>query len=302
MKKQRVEKLLDANERKDRSLCTLFICEGDSAIGGLRSARNKLYQGGIALKGKPMNVMQASINDVINNQEFLDIMASIGLTIGQKAEVSALRYSKIVFLADSDVDGGHINTLLTNFFFTFWPELFEMGSIQFAKAPLFEVITDKETLFVESDVQLEKLKKTNVKIKEIQRNKGLGEMSPEAFKYTLSRDEYTKISVDDLSSAKRMLDVCFGKDTNLRKELLLDPDSSGVDHSEQESAAKKSGNKKNAVEKNAVEKKVVEKKVVEKKSAKAVDKGIVKKATKKTPKTTKKIATKVIKKSKKIKR
>jgi DNA gyrase/topoisomerase IV subunit B len=297
MKKQRVEKLLDANERKDRSLCTLFICEGDSAIGGLRSARNKLYQGGIALKGKPMNVMQASINDVINNQEFLDIMASIGLTIGQKAEVSALRYSKIVFLADSDVDGGHINTLLTNFFFTFWPELFEMGSIQFAKAPLFEVITDKETLFVESDVQLEKLKKTNVKIKEIQRNKGLGEMSPEAFKYTLSRDEYTKISVDDLSSAKRMLDVCFGKDTNLRKELLLDPDSSGIDHSEQESAAKKIGNKKNAVEK-----KTVEKKLVEKKSAKTAEKGIIKKTTKKTPKTTKKIATKVIKKAKKIKR
>jgi len=243
MRKQRVEKLLDANERRDRHLCTLFICEGDSAIGGLRSARNKLYQGGIALKGKPMNVMQASINDVINNQEFLDIMASIGLTIGQKAEEDNLRYSKIVFLADSDVDGGHINTLLTNFFFTFWPELFERGSIQFAKAPLFEVITDKETMFVETENQLEKLKKSGVKIKEIQRNKGLGEMSPEAFKYTLARDEYTKISVKDMSAAKRMLDVCFGKDTNLRKELLLDPDSSGVDLTEEE-APKKNSEKK----------------------------------------------------------
>jgi DNA gyrase/topoisomerase IV subunit B len=228
-KKQRVEKLLDANERRDRHLCTLFICEGDSAIGGLRSARNKLYQGGIALKGKPMNVMQASINDVINNQEFMDIMASIGLTIGQKADVSDLRYSKIVFLADSDVDGGHINTLLVNFFFTFWPELFEQGAIQFAKAPLFEVITDKETLFIESDDQLEKLKKSNVKIKEIQRNKGLGEMSPEAFKHTLSRDEFCKITVDDLSSAKQTLDICFGKDTNLRKELLLDSESTGAE-------------------------------------------------------------------------
>ncbi|MBP9680475.1 MAG: ATP-binding protein [Bacteriovorax sp.] len=227
-KKQRVEKLLDANERRDRHLCTLFICEGDSAIGGLRSARNKLYQGGIALKGKPMNVMQASINDVINNQEFLDIMASIGLTIGQKAEVKDLRYSKIVFLADSDVDGGHINTLLVNFFFTFWPEMFEQGAIQFAKAPLFEVITDKETLFVESDEQLERLKKSAVKIKEIQRNKGLGEMSPEAFKHTLSREEFCKITVDDMSSAKHTLDICFGKDTNLRKELLLDTESTGI--------------------------------------------------------------------------
>lgn len=232
-KKMRVEKLLDANERKERNLCTLFICEGDSAIGGLRSARNKLYQGGIALKGKPMNVMQASINDVLNNQEFMDIMSSIGLTIGQKAEIDSLRYSKIVFLADSDVDGGHINTLLVNFFFTFWPEMFEAGAIQFAKAPLFEVITDKETLFVESEDQLEKLKKSSVKIKEIQRNKGLGEMSPEAFKHTLNREEFTKINVDNLSAAKHMLDVCFGKDTNLRKELLLDTDSTGFGDGEE---------------------------------------------------------------------
>lgn len=238
-KRQRVEKLLDANERKDRDLCTLFICEGDSAIGGLRSARNKLYQGGIALKGKPMNVMQATINDVLNNQEFMDIMASIGLTIGQPAVVSDLRYSKIVFLADSDVDGGHINTLLTNFFFQFWPELFEQGAIQFAKAPLFEVITDKETIFVESPGQLEELKKSSVKIKEIQRNKGLGEMSPEAFKHVLSREEFTKINVDDLQSAKHILDVCFGRDTNLRKDLLIDTESTGVDHTEENVEVKK---------------------------------------------------------------
>ena len=115
-----------------------------------------------------------------------------------------------------------------NFFFTFWPELYEQGAIQFAKAPLFEVITDKETLFVESDEQLEKLKKSGLKIKEIQRNKGLGEMSPEAFKYTLSRDEFTKINVDDMDAAKQTLDVCFGKDTNLRKELLLDAESTGA--------------------------------------------------------------------------
>jgi DNA gyrase/topoisomerase IV subunit B len=243
-KRQRVEKLLDANERKDRDLCTLFICEGDSAIGGLRSARNKLYQGGIALKGKPMNVMQATINDVLNNQEFMDIMASIGLTIGQPAVVSDLRYSKIVFLADSDVDGGHINTLLTNFFFQFWPELFEQGAIQFAKAPLFEVITEKETLFVETPGQLEDLKKSGTKIKEIQRNKGLGEMSPEAFKYVLAREEYTKINIEDIQSAKHMLDVCFGRDTNLRKDLLIDTDSTGVDHSEDvESSAKATAKK-----------------------------------------------------------
>ncbi|EQC50601.1 toprim domain-containing protein [Bacteriovorax sp. DB6_IX] len=222
-KRQRVEKLLDANERKKRHLCSLFICEGDSAIGGLRSARNKLYQGGIALRGKPMNVAQAGIKDILNNQEFSDIMASIGLTLGQEAEPDKMRYSKVVFLADSDVDGGHINTLLTNFFYQFWPELFKMGCIQIAKAPLFEVITDKKTHYFESDKELESFKKqSSEKIREIHRNKGLGEMSPEAWKYVLSKEKYTEISIQDGGLAKEMLNICFGKDTNLRKELLMD--------------------------------------------------------------------------------
>ena len=231
-KKQRVEKLLDANERKDRTKCALFICEGDSAIGGLRSARDKLYQGGIALKGKPMNVSQASIKEVLENQEFADIMSSIGLAIGQKVEKNNhdLRYSKIVFLADSDVDGGHINTLLTNFFFTFWPEMFEMGMIQIAKAPLFEVVTDKGTQYCESESELEKLKNNKqIKIKEIMRNKGLGEMSPEAFKHVLSRKDFTKISVKDMKASKDMLETCFGKESQLRKDLLIDSDEIDVD-------------------------------------------------------------------------
>ena len=229
-KKQRVEKLLDANERKDRTKCSLFICEGDSAIGGLRSARDKLYQGGIALKGKPMNVSQASIKEVLENQEFADIMSSIGLAIGQKTNPEELRYTKIVFLADSDVDGGHINTLLTNFFFTFWPEMFEMGMIQIAKAPLFEVITDKGTMYCESNDELESLKKrSDVKIKEIMRNKGLGEMSQEAFKHVLSRKEFTKISVKDMKASKSMLETCFGKESQLRKDLLIDSEDIDVD-------------------------------------------------------------------------
>jgi len=229
-KKQRVEKLLDANERKDRTKCTLFICEGDSAIGGLRSARDKLYQGGIALKGKPMNVSQAAIKEVLENQEFADIMSSIGLAIGQKADPNELRYSKIVFLADSDVDGGHINTLLTNFFFTFWPEMFEMGMIQIAKAPLFEVVTDKGTIYCESENELETLKnRKDVKIKEIMRNKGLGEMSPEAFKHVLSRKDFTKISVKNMAASKDMLETCFGKESQLRKDLLIDSEEIDVD-------------------------------------------------------------------------
>ncbi|OFZ14478.1 MAG: hypothetical protein A2X86_15905 [Bdellovibrionales bacterium GWA2_49_15] len=228
-KKQRVEKLLDANERRDRSKCSLFICEGDSAIGGLRSGRDKLYHGGIALKGKPMNVSQASIADVLANQEFADIMASIGLTIGQPVVREELRFANIVFLADSDVDGGHINTLLTNFFYTFWPELFEMGVVQMAKAPLFEVLGEKGTRFFESLKELEAFKNGGAKIKEIFRNKGLGEMSPEAWKHIMGRKSYTKIAAIDAVKARQMLDVCFGKDVNLRKSLLLDTETSSTE-------------------------------------------------------------------------
>lgn len=279
-KKQRVDKLLDANERKNRDRCTLFICEGDSAIGGLRSARNKLYQGGIALRGKPMNVTQASIKDILENREFSDIMASVGLVIGQKAEIKNMRYSKIVFLADSDVDGGHINTLLTNFFFSLWPELFEMGCIQIAKAPLFEIITNKEPIYAESEVELENIKKRKgVVIKEIQRNKGLGEMSPEAFKYVLGRENYTKITTDNFEESKYMLHTCFGKDTQLRKDLLLDEESKET----QAKSTKKKAPTKKAAKK--VKKKVA--KAAKKKVAKKAAKKVVKKAAKKTKKKTK---------------
>lgn len=248
-KRQRIEKLLDANERKDRSKCALFICEGDSAIGGLRSARDKLYQGGIALKGKPMNVSQASIKEVLENQEFADIMSSIGLAIGQKVEPKDLRYSKIVFLADSDVDGGHINTLLTNFFFTFWPEMFDMGMIQVAKAPLFEVITDKGTIYCESPDELEKLKaRKDIKIKEIMRNKGLGEMSQEAFKHVLGRKEFTRITVKDMKASKFMLETCFGKESQLRKDLLIDSDEIDVDLTNVIAGTKADAKKKSARE------------------------------------------------------
>ncbi len=305
-KKQRVEKLLDANERRDRSKCTLFICEGDSAIGGLRSARNKLYQGGIALRGKPMNVAQSTIKDILNNQEFSDIMASIGLTLGQEVDWDKLRYRKIVFLADSDVDGGHINTLLTNFFYTFWPELFEQGVIEMAKAPLFEVVTDKETLYLETPGQLEDVKKKNIKVKAIHRNKGLGEMSPEAWKYLMSKDHYTTITSEDTGESKKMLNICFGKDTSLRKDLLMDGESAGsVEVSTGLDYTKKTTKKAASKTTKKVTKKVAKKatKKTTKKAAKKATKKTTKKVTKKkvAKKTTKKVAKKTTKKTTKKK-
>ena len=280
-KRQRIEKLLDANERKNRSDCTLFICEGDSAIGGLRSARDKLKQGGIALKGKPMNVSQATIKDILNNQEFSDIMASIGIVIGQAIEEKDLRYSKVVFLADSDVDGGHINTLLTNFFYSFWPEMFEQGRIYLAKAPLFEVVTGKETLYFESERELEGYKSKHLKeIKQIHRNKGLGEMSPQAWKYIMNRDTYTKIEAPDSHEAKEMLNICFGKDSSLRKELLIDNDGDETSYMSDETSVPRKASK--VAKKKTTKKKTASKKISKKNTSKKAGKKSTKKKTKKS--------------------
>jgi valyl-tRNA synthetase len=217
------------------------------------------------------------------------------LTLGQPVEWDNLRYSTIVFLADSDVDGGHINTLLTNFFYSFLPELFEQEAIQLAKAPLFEVVTDKETVYVETPAQLEELKESDSKIRAIHRNKGLGEMSPEAWKFVMSKNGYTKITAQDAGDAKEMLNVCFGKDSSPRKALLLDDSGTGESISLTGSGAgatKKATKKKVAkkvakkaakkVAKKAAKKKVA-KKVAKKKVAKKVAK---KKVTKKTAKKT----------------
>lgn len=220
-KRIKIAKLLDANEKKDRSKCTLFICEGDSAIGQLRSSRDKQFHGGIPLKGKPLNVVQSSIKDVLNNQELMDIAGSIGLTIGEPPILANLRYHSIVFLSDSDVDGGHINTLLVNFFYKFWKELFERNMIKVTKAPLFEVITSTGVYFAENDSELEKLKRNKkIRIKEIQRNKGLGEMSKEAWEYVMKKEDYTTIKINNSKNAQEIIYTCFAKDTQKRKDLL----------------------------------------------------------------------------------
>ena len=205
-----------------------------------------------------------------------------------------LRYSNIVFLADSDVDGGHINTLLTNFFYSFWPELFEEGAIQIAKAPLFEVETDSGVVFLETPSQLEKLKdQKSTKIKAIHRNKGLGEMSPDAWKYVMSRESYTKITVEDKGIARAMLDVCFGKDSNPRKDLLLDQE--GEDVSVTRTSPRKAAKKVAKTAKKATKKTA---KKATKKTAKKATKKTAKKATKKTAKkATKKTAKKATKKT-----
>ena len=138
-----------------------------------------------------------------------------------------------------------------------------------AKAPLFEIITSDGTKFVESDLELDEFKKKNIKIiREIHRNKGLGEMSQEAWKHVLSNKDFTRIDISDLEAAKGMLAVCFAKDSAPRKNLLLDEEDRDKVNLIDRKAAKKKAAKKKAVKKKAAKKKAVKKKTVKKKAVK----------------------------------
>ena len=146
---RRVEKFSDALEKNMRHKCVLFLTEGDSAAKAVQSGRGKNpFIGSFPLRGKPLNVREKDIKRILENEEFKKLMTIIGLKLGQKVEsVNDLRFGKIAFTTDADVDGAHICGLLMNVFDRFWPELFEMGVIHIFRTPLVKVfLKNKEEL------------------------------------------------------------------------------------------------------------------------------------------------------------
>lgn len=144
---RRVEKFSDALEKNMRHKCVLFLTEGDSAAKAVQSGRGKNpFIGSFPLRGKPLNVREKDIKRILENEEFKKLMTIIGLKLGQKVEsVNDLRFGKIAFTTDADVDGAHICGLLMNVFDRFWPELFEMGVIHIFRTPLVKVFLKNKT-------------------------------------------------------------------------------------------------------------------------------------------------------------
>lgn len=144
---RKVEKFSDANEKKNRHLCELLIAEGDSAVNSVHSSsgKNPLI-GSFALKGKPMNIMDADTQDILTNDEIKNILTITGLEFGKKVNsIQDLRFGKIIILADQDLDGLHITGLMINLFSRFWPELFELGVIHKLNTPLYIVTLPNKT-------------------------------------------------------------------------------------------------------------------------------------------------------------
>ncbi len=216
-------------ESKDASKCEIFIVEGDSAGGSAKMARNRMYQAIMPIRGKILNVEKASMDKVLANAEIKTLINAFGCGFsegyGNDFDISKLRYDKIVIMADADVDGAHICTLLLTFFYRFMPELISNGHVYIAMPPLYKAIPAKgEEEYLYDDVALEKYRrKMNGKSFTLQRYKGLGEMDKEQLWETTLDPERRKlklVEIEDAFLASETTNLLMGAEVAPRKEFI----------------------------------------------------------------------------------
>src|SRR6056300_1157826 len=197
---------------------TLFITEGDSASGSITKSRDVNTQAVFSLKGKPLNSYGLTKKVVYENEEFNLLQAALNIEDG----LEDLRYNNIVIATDADVDGMHIQLLLITFFLQFFPELIKEGHLYILQTPLFRVRNKKETIYCYSEKEkTEAIEKLGVK-SEITRFKGLGEISPDEFKYFIGEDiRLDPVMLDDNFSIEDLLSFYMGKNTPKRQEFII---------------------------------------------------------------------------------
>lgn len=226
---RRVEKFSDALSKKDRDQCILFLTEGDSAGKSVQAGRGKNpYIGSFPLKGKPLNVRDRDTKKILENQEIKKIMTIIGLQLGERVEsVDQLRFGKIAFCTDADVDGSHISGLLINLFDHFWPELFDLGVIHLFRTPLLKVtLKNKEVLqfFTEREFKAWEAE-TVEKGYSFKYYKGLGTSTAKEFAdYFSEMDRYLFKVYMNSKTDKDSIDLAFnGARADDRKKWLATP-------------------------------------------------------------------------------
>jgi len=208
----------------DPSKTELFLVEGDSAGGSAKQGRDRSFQAILPLWGKMLNTEKSRVDKVLNNDKIQPIILAIGAGIGQDFDVSKIRYGSVVIMADADVDGAHISTLLLTFFYRYMKPLVERGHVYIAKPPLFLVRKNKQKRYVfteeERDAAIAEFGEKGVFV---QRYKGLGEMNPEQlWETTMNPETRTMISVkvDDAIEADRVFTILMGEEVEPRREFI----------------------------------------------------------------------------------
>ena len=224
-------KLADCS-MKNPELCEVYIVEGDSAGGSAKKGRDPKTQAILPLWGKMLNVEKVRPEKVMNNDKLEPVIATLGAGFGKDFNISKLRYHKIIIMADADVDGSHIRTLLLTFFFRYMPELITKGYIYLAMPPLFKVqLGKKEPVYCYSDAErdaaLEALGDQREKAN-VQRYKGLGEMDGKQLWETTMDPAHRKmrvVTVPDAIAADKIFSVCMGEEVEPRRRFIEDNSS-----------------------------------------------------------------------------